>query len=183
MQKKLTQINNGFADYYYISEDGIVYNNKLKCEVKQYENHRYRLNTENNEIKYITLQDLYRKVYDKEYCIDNTENLKGEIWCTIKHTNGKYKVSNKGRIKSLQKYTAKILKDRITKQGYKRIEVIDMYGNRKSWLVHRLVANAFMLPPDNELMQIHHKDKNRLNNNVENLIWLTPEKHNKIHNK
>lgn len=32
-------------------------------------------------------------------------------------------------------------------------------------------------------MQLHHKDLNKRNNAVENLEWLTPAAHRKIHNK
>lgn len=49
-------------------------------------------------------------VYNKEFCIDNIENLKDEEWKPIIETDGLYFVSNKGRIKSYHDYKAKILK-------------------------------------------------------------------------
>lgn len=42
--------------------------------------------------------------------------------------------------------------------------------------IHRLVASAFIeyeQPKDKAV--VHHKDRNRKNNNVNNLVWLTVE--------
>ena len=53
--------------------------------------------------------------------------------------------------------------------GYK---VVTLYNNEKarSYLVHRLVANAF-LPNPNGYKEINHKDEDKANNNVENLEY------------
>lgn len=45
-------------------------------------------------------------------------------------------------------------------------------GKSKNKAVHRLVAEAF-LPNPNNLPVVHHKDSNRLNNNLDNLEWVT----------
>lgn len=45
-------------------------------------------------------------------------------------------------------------------------------GKQKNKAVHRLVAEAFLPNPDN-LPYVHHIDGNRLNNNVENLKWVS----------
>lgn len=39
--------------------------------------------------------------------------------------------------------------------------------------VHRLVAQAFLGPPPDSSYEINHKDRNRSNNDVSNLEWVT----------
>ncbi len=47
---------------------------------------------------------------------------------------------------------------------------------------HRLVAEYFLDNPNN-LPYVHHKDENKLNNNVDNLAWVTPKENMQEHNK
>lgn len=49
-------------------------------------------------------------MFHKEFAVDNIIDLDGEIWKDIDGTQGRYKVSNKGRIKSLSDYETRILK-------------------------------------------------------------------------
>ena len=54
--------------------------------------------------------------------------------------------------------------------GYRRVTI---FGN--SFLVHRVVAFAFLGPPsDTSAWQVHHRDGNRLNNRLDNLAYVTP---------
>ena len=103
-----------------------------------------------------------------------------EIWKTINEFPN-YQVSNLGRVKSIERvyycgnHKSKriqpetILKTSIIKGGYIRVP---LGGCRKQFLVHRLVAQAF-LPNQDNLQEINHKDENPSNNNVENLEWCT----------
>lgn len=52
------------------------------------------------------------------------------------------------------------------------IRLLKPDGTRKSFLVHRLVATAFIPNPDN-LPEVNHKDKNTQNPNMNNLEWCT----------
>ena len=59
------------------------------------------------------------------------------------------------------------------KKGYCLVYLYNENG-RKCFLVHRLVATAF-IPNPNNLPEVNHKDENPLNNNVENLEWCSPK--------
>lgn len=58
------------------------------------------------------------------------------------------------------------------KDGYYRVSVQKLDGSWTSQPVHRLVAMVFINNPDNKKC-VNHKDNNRVNNNVENLEWVT----------
>ena len=105
-----------------------------------------------------------------------------EIWKDLTGYIGIYQVSNNGRIKSLSRKIArkngqiaivkeKILKPKKDRYGYFFI-VLSNNNIRKTILVHRLVAAAFIPNPDN-LPEIDHIDGDRINNRVNNLRWCT----------
>jgi hypothetical protein len=68
----------------------------------------------------------------------------------------------------------KILKPSINKKGYEVVYPSSngTEGYKTSVMVHRLVAEAFILNPDNK-PQVNHKDTDKRNNNVDNLEWVT----------
>lgn len=92
-----------------------------------------------------------------------------EEWRDIEGYNGKYQVSDWGRVKST--YRNKPLGERKIQKGYVQVA---LYKNHKPTykLVHRLVADAF-IPNPNNLPQINHKDECKTNNSVENLEWCS----------
>lgn len=176
----MRQINNGFMPYYYISENGKIYNREKEKEIKPIEGYSFRLKTIDNQYKRINLKKIYRIIFDKEYCIDDIENYRDEEWKPIERTDDRYFISNKGRVKSLAGYEAIILKPNHV-NGYERVDIV-VDGIRSSRLVSRLVASAFLKAPAALDMQLHHIDGNKYNNNADNLIWLTPKEHFQIHN-
>lgn len=96
-----------------------------------------------------------------------------EIWKPIDGYEGRYEISNFGRLKSyLQDRNGKIKIGNKTFKGYRTALLYDADGNKKWIPIHRLVANAFIENPMN-LPQINHKDENKENNHVENLEWCT----------
>lgn len=107
-----------------------------------------------------------------------------EIWKDIKGYEGKYQVSNKGRIKSLSRAIPhlggfRVIPERIMAQhvssttGYYMVSLCK--DKKCEWmLTHRIVAMTFIPNPSN-LPFVNHKDEIKTNNNVENLEWCTPE--------
>lgn len=102
--------------------------------------------------------------------------LPKQCWKDIEGYEGLYQVSNTGRVRSLNyKRTGKtkVLKQGTDKDDYKKV-VLCKDGKNKVYLVHRLVALAFIPNPNNYPM-INHKDENRINNAVWNLEWCTQQ--------
>jgi hypothetical protein len=86
-----------------------------------------------------------------------------------------YDVSNLGNIRNNK--SGKDMK-KCAKGGYFHVSLSNEIG-RKNCTIHRLVALAFIDNSENK-SDVNHKDKNKLNNNVDNLEWMT-RKENNIH--
>lgn len=107
-----------------------------------------------------------------------------ENWKDIAGYEGLYQVSNVGRIKSLPRMKCNRqgfyrTKEKILRPGkrgkngllYEFVALTDG-KNTVVHSVHRLVASAFLDNPC-DYPEVNHKDKNPLNNNVDNLEWCT----------
>lgn len=98
----------------------------------------------------------------------NREKTADEMWLTIR-PNKNYEVSNFGNIRN--KKTKRILKPSISNKGYYLITLSD---NCKShtYAIHKLVMEHFnRCAFDYEV--INHIDSNKLNNNINNLEYVT----------
>ena len=110
--------------------------------------------------------------------------MNNEIWRDILNYEEYYQASNYGRIRSLDRiiymkhrngknkayhFKGKILSTRTNNSGYVKVD-LTKNKNRKTFSVHRLVAETF-IPNLKNLPQVNHKDGNKLNNNVDNLEW------------
>ncbi|MCM1265420.1 MAG: NUMOD4 domain-containing protein, partial [Candidatus Gastranaerophilales bacterium] len=141
----MKQIGTPYKEYYYLCDDNRVYNSLTKRYLRKNNNMFKLVNNDNKRVN-VTLKELYYKVHDKVYCIDDIENLDNEEWKEIKESNGNYFISNMGRIKSYKGYNARILSQVTTANGYKRINI--NFGNsQRNYLVHRLVADYFLPMP------------------------------------
>ena len=107
----------------------------------------------------------------------------GEEWKPITGYEGKYEVSNLGRIRSLdwimpsmlgykKLHKGRILKPGINHHGYLHVVLTDDFGYHRTIIIHRLVAFAFV-PGYKEGLVVNHKDENRRNNRADNLEWCT----------
>lgn len=94
-----------------------------------------------------------------------------EKWKEIDGYEGIYEVSSHGRVRSVANGVERILSIRVTERGYARVS---LQRNKVKWhpKVHRLVATAFIENKDG-LLEVNHKDGNKLNNRSDNLEWST----------
>ena len=72
------------------------------------------------------------------------------------------------------KKTGKALTPKNNGNGYLRIYIPKI---KKRFLLHRLVATAYIPNPDNK-PQVNHIDGNKLNNKADNLEWVTAQENN-----
>ena len=100
-----------------------------------------------------------------------------EVWKEIDGTNGKYCVSNTGKVLGVKR--GRLLKPKVDRYGYECVLLWLDYNNKIYATIHRLVAKAFCENPNNYNI-VNHKDMNKRNNNATNLEWCT-NKHNVQH--
>ncbi|AMW62260.1 HNH homing endonuclease [Bacillus phage Taffo16] len=97
--------------------------------------------------------------------------MEREVWKSLKDVvecGDNYEVSTLGSIRN--NVTLRILKP-YTMKDYKRIKIAKD-NKKKSYLLHRLVALAFIDNPLNH-PEVNHKDGNKSNNTLTNLEWCT----------
>lgn len=101
-------------------------------------------------------------------------------WVDIKGFEGLYQISSDGRYRHTKRIS-KVLKPTITiarydrngKPKYTYLKArLSKKGKQTTYSIHRLVAHHFIYNPDG-LPQVNHKDGDKLNNNVNNLEWVT----------
>lgn len=113
-----------------------------------------------------------------------------EIWEDIPGYPG-YQASTLGRVRTHNKVTTTAIhgnrhwKERVLKFKHEKCSKrrspqgvgyrVDLWkdGKPHTLLVHRIVASTFLENHLEDNMTVNHKDGNRLNNNIENLEWLT----------
>ena len=103
------------------------------------------------------------------------EDLPGELWCWIRGYEGLYQINNYGRIKSFpRKFTVngiRIRKPLLSMSGYLQINLSKDH-KAKYFMIHRLVAEAFVPNPQNK-PQVKHKFGHKFDSYFGNLEWVT----------
>lgn len=102
------------------------------------------------------------------------EELVTEEWRDIVGYEGRYQVSNLGRVRSLNYMRTgriQVLRPKISKYGYSEIGLLK-YGIMKHYKVARLVALSFIPNPEDKPC-IDHIDTIRNNDRMSNLRWVT----------
>lgn len=105
-----------------------------------------------------------------------------EIWKDIKGYEGRYQISNLGRVKSLARERRakngsiawnkeKLLKLQLTHRGYQYVN-LTIIKDSKSFPIHRLVAMAFLPNPSNK-PEVNHLNGVKTDNQISNLKWTT----------
>lgn len=111
-----------------------------------------------------------------------------ETWKDIPEYEGCYEVSNTGKIKSYDRIVkgegrkpyfkpGRILKPAIGSHGY-WAAALCKDQKQISTCLHVLIAKAF-IPNPNNYRCINHKDGDKLNNDIENLEWVSHSVNNK----
>ena len=89
----------------------------------------------------------------------------------IKGYEGLYAITEEGQVWSY--YSKRFIKPHIRSNGYLQV-LLSKGGIKKSYKVHRLVAQAYLPNPDN-LPEVNHIDEDKTNNCVNNLEWCSHE--------
>jgi NUMOD4 motif. len=113
-----------------------------------------------------------------------------EIWKDVVGYEGFYKVSDQGNVKSCDRYVSarggsiafrkgRILKQMTKQTGYKAVSLSRGTDDKKQFLVHRLVAAAFLINPFNKPL-VNHLNAKKVDNRLVNLEYCTA-KENGLH--
>ena len=105
-----------------------------------------------------------------------------EIWSGIKGFESSYKISNYGRVRSLDKIVisknnssrvirGRVMKAFLEKAGYYRLRLFSNGKTRKD-TIHKFVGEKFVSNPHNK-PQINHKNGIKTDNRAVNLEWVT----------
>lgn len=97
----------------------------------------------------------------------------------IKGYGKKYLVDTKGVVYVKKVNGYKIRKSSKNKNGYMVVTLRLMNGKTKTNYIHKIVLETFVGPCPDGKQARHFPDRNRSNNNLNNLSWATPKENQK----
>jgi len=89
----------------------------------------------------------------------------------------KYTSDEYGNVRN--KATGEVLRPTKNKDEYLSVGVYDASGKRHKIYIGRALASTFLGPPPTKAHTADHKNKNRANDTLENIRWVTKEEQNK----
>lgn len=93
-----------------------------------------------------------------------------EAWKDVPGYEGRYRVSDLGRVWSL--HHGRVLTPKRSAHGYQAVTLCKG-GAKRRFYIHRLVACSFLPKPGAECREVNHVDLNKANNRADNLQWVT----------
>lgn len=157
--EKYESVKNAMIENNYTYDGGII--KCCKGKQKVFNGFKWKYVNENNDKNIINKDEYFvdiDKIYDDEY-------------------NNKYSISNYGKIRN---NNINLIYKLSNSSGYYKIQLIDINGKKKDYLIHRLVA-YFFISKENKEKFVNHKDENKNNNYVNNLEWLNTKGENIIY--
>lgn len=100
--------------------------------------------------------------------------LKNEQWRDIDGYDGMYQVSDLGRVRSHKSGEWKVMMAIKRLDGYLSVDLFKN-GKKKHFLIHRLVAQAFIKNDDASKTIINHRNEIKSDNRVSNLEYCTAQ--------
>lgn len=140
--------------------------NNIKLKIKELRNNNPEITGQ--EIREIFNIKKRKRPKNKLYDSPDIENVeKKEL-----DNYSKYTFYSNGKIWS--KSSGKFLERLSDNNGYINSVFVNDLNERKDWSFHRIIATCFIPNPENK-PYVDHKNRNKNDNSVENLRWVTPQ--------